>query len=335
MKKQTILAIETSCDETAVAIINEKKELLANVVSSQIAQHQNNGGVVPELASRLHLENIDHVYNEALREAKLTIDDIDAIAVVNGPGLMGSLHVGVMFAKGLAFLNNKPLLPINHLRAHVFSPFLDHEFQYPLLSLIVSGGHTELVLVKDPHTFQLLGETLDDAVGECYDKVARVLNIGYPGGPLLDKLATKGKDIYDFPLPLDDGSYNFSYSGLKSAVINKVNQLKMKNESFREEDLAASFQNKAIDILVKKTAKALDNYPVKQLVVAGGVSANSYLRTQILKLQKGRDLEVLLPDLAFTGDNAAMAAAYALTLDYDQKKCQVQIKPNMSIEEDC
>lgn len=335
MEKKIILAIETSCDETAVAIINEKKELLANIISSQIVQHNDNGGVVPELASRLHLENIDYVYNEALKEANLTIDDIDAIAVVNGPGLMGSLHVGVMFAKGLAFLNNKPLLPINHLRAHVFSPFLHHEFQYPLLSLIVSGGHTELVLVKDPHTFQLLGETLDDAVGECYDKVARVLNIGYPGGPLLDELATKGQDIYDFPLPLDDGSYNFSYSGLKSAVINKVNQLKMKNESFHNEDIAASFQKKAIDILVKKTTKALETYPVKQLVVAGGVSANSYLREQILKLKAGRDLEVLLPDLAFTGDNAAMAAAYALMIEPDQKDCQVQINPNMSIEEDC
>jgi N6-L-threonylcarbamoyladenine synthase len=336
MDEKIILAIESSCDETAVAIINEKKELLANIVASQIVQHNDKGGVVPELASRLHLENIDRVYQEALKEANLTIDDIDAIAVVNGPGLMGSLHVGVMFAKSLAYLNDKPLLPINHLRAHVYSNFLNKEIKYPLLSLIVSGGHTELVLVKDAHTFELLGETLDDAVGECYDKVARVLNIGYPGGPIIDELARQGQDLYDFPLPLDDNTYNFSYSGLKSAVINKVNQLTMKQASFRNEDIAASFQKKAIDILIKKTKKALAEYPVHQLSVAGGVSANAYLRSQVAQLAQP-NLEVLIPDLAYTGDNAAMAAVYAL--HFDPKSCpqasDIQINPNMSIEEDC
>jgi len=310
--KETILAIETSCDETAIAIIKDNR-IVANVVSSQIKDHEFNGGVIPELASRLHLENIDVVFQKALMEADLTVSDIDYIAVVGGPGLIGALHVGVVFAKSLSFINNIPLISVHHIAGHIYANELVDELVFPLLALVVSGGHTELILMKDHLQFEVLGSTLDDAIGESYDKVARILNLGYPGGPIIDKLAKEGKSIYNFPIPLLDDSYNFSYSGLKSAVINKVNQLKMKKENYNVSDIAASFQCSAIEPLIIKSLKAIQEYDVKHFVVAGGVAANSYLREKIEEMVKNNklDIKLTLPPLWCCTDNAAMIASLA------------------------
>ena len=312
MMNKTILAIETSCDETAIAIIRNN-EILANVVSSQIKDHQYNGGVVPELASRLHLANIDVVFCEALSKANLTIKDIDGIAIVNGPGLIGALHVGVVFAKGLSYVNDIPLLPVHHLAGHIYANNLIDELEFPLLALVVSGGHTELVLMKEHLSFEVLGQTRDDAIGECYDKVARILDLGYPGGPIIDNLAKQGKNIYNFPIPLLDDSYNFSYSGLKSAVINKVNQLKMKKEIYENADIATSFQYSAIEPLIIKSLKAIKEYNIKHFVLAGGVAANSYLRQKVSEMVEINQLAIkyTLPPLWCCTDNAAMIAALA------------------------
>ncbi|MDF9867186.1 N6-L-threonylcarbamoyladenine synthase [Bacilli bacterium PM5-3] len=332
--KEVILAIETSCDETAISIIKDN-EIVANVVSSQIKDHQFNGGVVPELASRLHLKNIDIVFCEALNKANLTIDDIDYISVVNGPGLIGALHVGVVFAKSLSFINNIPLLFVHHIAGHIYANNLIDELKFPLLALVVSGGHTELVLMKEHLSFEVLGQTLDDAIGECYDKVARILGLGYPGGPIIDKLAKEGKDIYDFPIPLDDKSYNFSYSGLKSAVINKVNQLKMKNENFNVEDIASSFQTSAIQPLLNKSLNAIKEYNVKHFVLAGGVAANSYLRDEVQDMVNTNklDIKLTLPPLWCCTDNAAMIASLSSFYCSDDYKLEYNfgVEPNKKI----
>ena len=328
MNNSTILAIETSCDETAMSIIKENK-IIGNVISSQIKDHHLNGGVIPELASRLHLENIDIVFNELLIQSQITTNDIDYIAVVNGPGLIGALHVGIVFAKSLSFINNIPILPVHHIAGHIYANQLIEDFRFPLLALVVSGGHTQLVLMNHHLHFEILGQTLDDAVGECYDKVARVLEIGYPGGPIIDKLAREGNNIYDFPISLIDDTYNFSYSGLKSAVINKVNTLNMKKEHYNIEDIACSFQYSAIEPLVIKSIRAIKNFNIKQLVLAGGVAANSYLRESIDKMTREKvDFEVDLIKLPikYTSDNAAMIASLAsfynkndFTFDYSFK----------------
>lgn len=311
--ERVILAIETSCDETAIAIIKGQKELLANIVSSQIKQHQDNGGVVPELASRLHYENVDHVFNQALQEAKITLKDIDGIAVVNGPGLIGALHVGTIFAKSIAYLNNIPILSVHHIAGHIYANNLISDLKFPLLALVVSGGHTELVYMPNHLDFKVLGQTQDDAIGESYDKIARILDLGYPGGPIIDKLAKEGQNIYDFPIPKNDNTYDFSYSGLKSAVINKVNTLKMKKEEFNNADIARSFQESAVAPLITKSIKAAKEYNVKQFLIAGGVSANSYLRQEIENnfTKELPNVELLLPPLWATTDNAAMIASLA------------------------
>jgi len=306
-----ILAIESSCDETAVAITDDGK-LLANVVSSQVAVHVKYGGVMPEIASRLHAENIGVCLKEALEQANLTFEDIDAFAVTRGPGLIGCLHVGLQAAKTLAMIYEKPLIPVHHLAGHIYANEYVGSLKFPLLCVVVSGGNTELVLMKGDLDFEIIGETKDDAVGECYDKVARVLGLPYPGGLPIDQHAKLGKHTYDLPEPLQgkDG-YDFSYSGLKTSVINLVNTLKMKGEIVRLDDIACSFQDVAVGMIVRKASKAALEYGVKQVVLAGGVSANSYLRSQIQQRLENTGIDVLIPPLWCTTDNAAMIAKVA------------------------
>lgn len=303
-----ILAIESSCDDTCVALLKDK-ELLSNVVSSQTEFHNKYGGVMPELASRLHVEKISYVIKEALTKANVTLNEVDYIAFTVGPGLVGSLHVGMQAAKTLALLLNKPLVPVHHLAGHIYANRFVKEFNFPLLALVVSGGNTELVYMEDELKFKIIGQTLDDAVGEAYDKVSRLLNTGYPGGPVIDKLAHIGECKYKLPTPKNDDSLDFSYSGLKSAVINLCHNMDQKNITYNKEDIAASFQEVATEILIKKVKKALDMYPeVKTFVAAGGVSANSGLRDKLVNLleKKYKNIDLILPRLALCGDNAAM-----------------------------
>lgn len=305
-----VLAIESSCDETGVAIVKSGKEILSNEVFTQIDVHKVYGGVVPEVASRHHIEKITYVLDAAMKEANLTFEDIDLIAVTSHPGLAGSLMVGINAAKTLALAYNKPIVFVNHIHGHIYANYLEDDFTFPLLALVVSGGHTELVLMKDHFEFELLGETLDDAVGEAYDKVARVVDAGYPGGPIIDKMAKMGKPLYVLPkIRLEKDSYDFSFSGLKSAVINLVNKCHMKNEEINPNDLAASFQETAISVLVEKTMKAAAEYQVKQVVVAGGVAANSCLRAKMeeaIKTLPG--VKLTIPKIKYCTDNAAMIA---------------------------
>lgn len=313
----TILAIESSCDETAAAILKDKKELLANIVSTQIATHKLYGGVVPELASRMHVENISYVIKEALAKAQLTMNEIDAVAVTQGPGLIGSLHVGMQAAKTLAYACDKPLIGVHHIAGHIYANQLVSELKFPLMALVVSGGHTELIYMRDHLQFEMIGTTLDDAIGEAYDKVGRVIHVPYPGGPEIDRLAKNGKPIYPLPRPLDDDTYNFSYSGLKSAVINLVHKMNQRNEEVNKEDLSCSFQEAALGILVSKTLRAAKAYQVKQVIVAGGVSANSKLRADLTSAFENEPIELVLPPLWCCTDNAAMIAMAASYM-YDQ-----------------
>lgn len=313
-----ILAIESSCDETAVAVLDGEK-LLANVVSSQVAVHAKYGGVMPEIASRLHTENIDVCLQEALAQSGLSFEDMDAFAVTRGPGLIGCLHIGLQAAKTLAFLYNKPLIPVHHLAGHIYANSYVGEFHYPMLCVVVSGGNTELVLMRKPMDFEIVGETKDDAVGECYDKVARVLGMPYPGGLPIDRAAAQGQHTYHLPVPLSkEDSLDFSYSGLKTSVINLVNSLKMKGEEIRVNDMAKSFQDVAIGMIIEKALKAAAIYEVKQIVLAGGVSANSYLRSEMKRRLEGSDIDLLIPPLWCTTDNAAMIAKVASYL-YEEK----------------
>lgn len=306
-----ILGIESSCDETSCAIVKNGNEDIATVVLTQIDVHKSFGGVVPEIASRHHVRNITMVIEECLTKANMTIDEIDAIAVTYGPGLIGSLLVGIEAAKTLALIHNKPLIPVHHITGHIYANNLVKPMKFPLLTLVVSGGHTELVLMEDHMKFKVLGQTLDDAVGECYDKVARVIEVGYPGGPVIDKMARLGNATYHLPTPLNDDSYNFSFSGLKSAVINLVHNEKQKGNEIRKEDLAASFQETAVAILVKKTIKAALASNVKNLSIAGGVAANSYLRDKIQEQATINDIELSVPPIKYCTDNATMIAAVA------------------------
>lgn len=306
-EENVILAIESSCDETAVAILKDGKELLSNVVSTQIAFHQKYGGVMPELASRLHIEKITYVINEALENAKLTMDDVDAIAITRGPGLIGALHVGLQAAKTLSLIYDIPLIPVHHLSGHIYANKYVSDFRFPLIALVVSGGNTELVYMEDELKFEIIGRTVDDAIGESYDKVARLLNLGYPGGPIIDKVSKNGEAKYKFPHPKVDGKYNFSYSGVKTSVLNLIQKMEHNNESYKIEDIACSFQKDAVAQLVDKTLLAIKDYGVKQLLVAGGVSANSYLREE-LKNKVPSDVELVIPPLWCTTDNAAMIA---------------------------
>lgn len=309
MKDVYIFAFESSCDETSVSIIKNGHEEVATVVLSQMDIHALYGGVVPEIASRYHVESITLVIEECLKKANMTINDIDAIAVTYGPGLIGSLLVGMQAAKTLSFLYDKPLVPVHHIAGHIYANNLVEEMKFPLLALVVSGGHTEIVLMKEDYSFRKLGGTLDDAVGEAYDKVARVLNLPYPGGPLIDKLAFEGKDTYNLPTPLDDDSYNFSFSGLKSAVINLSHNELQRGNMIRKEDLACSYQKRVVDILTKKTMRAMKEYNVCNLIVAGGVAANKGLRASLTAACEKENYHLVFPEMKYCTDNAAMIGA--------------------------
>jgi len=303
-----VLGVESSCDETSVAIY-DGKNILSNIVLSQIDIHALYGGVVPEVASRCHVENITTVFKEAFKEANLKPEDIDLIAVTEGPGLIGSLLVGINAAKALALAYNKPIVGLNHLAGHIYANQIEGEMKFPLLALLVSGGNTELILMKDHFEFEIIGETLDDAVGEAYDKVARVCGLPYPGGPAVDKKAALGKPVYDLPrVMMHSNDYNFSFSGLKSAVINLVHNAKQRGEEVDMDNLCASFQEAVIDTLAYKTKKAAEEYGVKQVIIAGGVSANKGLRKRIVETFEGTDVEVSIPPFKYCTDNAAMIA---------------------------
>ena len=306
MKDMYILAIESSCDETSAAIIKNGTEEIATVVLSQMDTHASFGGVVPEIASRMHVESITMVFEELFNKAQMKLEQIDAIAVTYGPGLIGSLLIGLQAAKTLALVTGKPLIPVHHIAGHIYANNLVKRLEFPLIALVVSGGHTELIYMKEDYSFEKIGGTLDDAVGEAYDKVARVIGIPYPGGPNVDKLAHIGNDSYNLPLPLDDDSFDFSFSGLKSAVINVKHNLDQKKIDIVPEDLATSFQNRVVEILSKKTIRALKKYNVHRLIIAGGVAANKGLREKFEQLSKSEHFELIVPEIKYCTDNAAM-----------------------------
>ena len=305
-----ILGIESSCDETAVAIVKDKKEILGSVVASQIDVHKEFGGVIPEVASRIHVENISYCIEEALNQANMRMEDIDAVAVTQGPGLVGCLHVGVQAAKTLAFAYHKPLVPVHHLAGHIYANELVVDLEFPVLALVVSGGNSELVYMKDETSFEILGQTQDDAIGEAYDKVARVLDLGYPGGPKIDKLAREGKPVYQLAKPKTQGKYDFSFSGLKSSVLHFIKRMERLNQTYEKADLAASFQEAALGEIFDRVKAVLDDYPdVKHFVVGGGVSANSRLREKIAELNKlYPHVTFTVPPMSCCTDNANMIA---------------------------
>lgn len=310
MNNRYLLAIESSCDETSVAVLKNDKELLSNIIASQVESHKRFGGVVPEVASRHHVEVITLCMEDALKEAGIVAQDLDAVAVTYGPGLVGALLVGLSAAKAFAWAHGLPLIPVNHMAGHLMAAREVQELTYPLMALLVSGGHTELVYVPEAGVYQIIGETRDDAVGEAYDKVGRVMGLAYPAGREIDQLAHQGQDVYDFPRAMiKEDNLEFSFSGLKSAFINLHHNAQQKGEELVLEDLCASFQAAVMDILLVKTKKALEKYPVKSLVVAGGVAANQGLRERLA--EEIRDVEVIIPPLRLCGDNAGMIALAA------------------------
>ena len=320
MKKDIyILAIESSCDETSMAIIKNGTDNIATTILTQMDTHAAFGGVVPEIASRMHSENITMVLEDVLNKANMKVEDMDAIAVTYAPGLLGSLLVGIEAAKTLSLVYNKPLIKVNHLAGHIYANNLVQKMEFPLLALVISGGHTELVLMEGDYQFKVLGETLDDAIGEVYDKVARVLDLPYPGGPNIEKYAEQGKATYNLPIPMNNDELSFSYSGLKSAVINLVHNEKQRGNEIRKYDLAASFQKVAIDELIRKTELAINKYNTKRLIVAGGVTANKYLRSEMEKLANKHNVNLTVPPIKYCTDNAAMigCAAYPIFLKND------------------
>ena len=321
-KSVKILAIESSCDETSIAVVENGRKILSNIIASQIDIHTRFGGVVPEVASRNHITAISNVCKEALKEADLTLEDIDAIAVTYGAGLLGALLVGVSFAKGLSYMLNKPLIAVSHIKGHIAANYLTYEdLKPPFVCLLVSGGHTALLNVKDYTKMEMIGTTVDDAVGEAFDKVARVIGLGYPGGPKIDNLAKEGKDNISFTHHnIMGGSYNFSFSGIKTAVINYVHTREQKNEEYNKADVASSFQKAVVDELCQKTLKALKELGQDKLVVAGGVGANSKLKEVLSKKCQEIGVKYYSPSLKLCTDNAAMIGSYAYyqMLDGDQ-----------------
>lgn len=307
-----ILAIESSCDETAAAVVEDGRNVLSSVVSSQVAEHRKYGGVVPEIASRRHAENIVGVVQKSLDDAELTLEQVDAIAVTHAPGLIGALLVGVNFAKGLALATGKPLVPTHHLRSHIASNYISNkDLKPPFMCLVVSGGHSHIVMVEDYTKMKIIGKTRDDAAGEAFDKAARTMGMPYPGGIELDKIAEKGNpDAFKLPHPVvHDAPYDFSFSGLKTAIINLIHNASQKGESLPVEDLSASFRKAVVDCLTDNFLKATEDYNAKKLVIAGGVSANSLLRKNLTELCKKRNLQLFMPDKALCGDNAAMVGS--------------------------
>lgn len=312
MKDVYILGIESSCDETSMSIIKNGCEEIATTVLTQMDTHAEYGGVVPEIASRMHTENITIVLEDLLKKSNMTVDQVDAIAVTYAPGLLGSLLVGVEAAKVLSLVYNKPLIATHHIAGHIYANNLVKPIEFPSLALVVSGGHTELVLMEDDYKFKVLGATKDDAIGEVYDKVARVLDLPYPGGPNVEKYAKEGNHSYDLPIPMNNKELEFSYSGLKSAVINIKHNAEQRGEEINKYDLARSFQDVAIDELIRKTKQALDEHKeVKGVIVAGGVSANSYLRDEMKKLCDEEHIDLCIPPMKYCTDNAAMIACAA------------------------
>jgi N6-L-threonylcarbamoyladenine synthase len=332
-KDQIILGIETSCDETAASVIKNGIEIMSNVVASQIESHKRFGGVVPEIASRHHVEQVTIVLEEAMEQAGISYNDIDAIAVTEGPGLVGALLIGVNAAKAVAFAHNIPLVGVHHIAGHIYANRLIKEMVFPSLSLVVSGGHTELVLLEEHGSFKVIGETRDDAAGEAYDKVARTLNLPYPGGPHIDRLAQEGNPSIQLPRAWLDGSYDFSFSGLKSAVINTLHNAEQRGEKIQPADLAASFQESVIEVLVTKTIKAAKEYNVKQVLLAGGVAANKGLRTALsLAFIDMPDIELVIPPLNLCTDNAAMIGAAGSVLFEKGKRSSYSLNGNPGLD---
>ncbi|WP_420908810.1 tRNA (adenosine(37)-N6)-threonylcarbamoyltransferase complex transferase subunit TsaD [Brevibacillus humidisoli] len=305
-----LLGIETSCDETSAAVVQDGTTILSNVIASQAEIHKRFGGVVPEVASRRHVENITLTVEEALRQADKKLEDIAAIAVTHGPGLVGALLVGIAAAKAISFARGIPLIGVHHIAGHIYANRLITELSFPLIALVVSGGHTELVLMREHGSFEILGRTRDDAAGEAYDKVARALALPYPGGPQIDRLSREG--MASIPLPrawLEPGSYDFSFSGLKSAVLNTLHNAKQRGETIPPADLAASFQESVVEVLVEKTIRAATEYKAQQVLLAGGVAANQALRDQLAARCAKAELPLVIPPLCLCTDNAAMIAA--------------------------
>jgi N6-L-threonylcarbamoyladenine synthase len=337
-KDVLILAIETSCDETAAAVVKNGREVLSNIIFSQIELHKLYGGVVPEIASRKHIEKINQVIEEALATAEITLQDVDAIGVTYGPGLVGALLVGVAEAKAISFAAGKPLVGVHHIEGHVSANYIDNkDLKPPFLCLIVSGGHSHLVLVKDYGVYEIIGRTRDDAAGEAFDKVARAIGLGYPGGPKIDKLSKEGnKSAIPFPRAQIEGApYDFSFSGLKSAVLNHINSCEMKQEEINRADIAASFQEAVIDVLVTKTMQAAKDYGMKQVAIAGGVAANSSLLESMEKACMVNNLEFYHPSKILCTDNAAMigAAAYYEYIKGVRAGFDLNAVPNLKIGE--
>ena len=335
-KEVIILAIESSCDETSAAVVVNGRTLLSNIIASQIKSHMRFGGVVPEIASRHHVEQITQVIEEALVQAGKTMEEIDAVAVTIGPGLVGALLIGISAAKAVALAANKPLIAVNHMAGHIYANQLIEPLQFPLMALVVSGGHTELVYMPQDGQFEIIGETRDDAAGEAYDKIGRILNLPYPGGKKMDELAHIGEDVYDFPRAMiHEDHYDFSFSGLKSAVINRIHNAKQKGEEIVPENVAASFQASVVEVLVEKSKRALQEYPVKQFVLAGGVAANRGLRTALQEMMQSLYPTVTfsIPPMNLCGDNAAMigAAAYSKWLEQDFAAMDVNAMPGLEL----
>ena len=311
MKDIYILGIESSCDETSMSIIKNGCIEIATTVLTQMDTHAKFGGVVPEIASRMHTENITMVLEDILNKANMKVEDMDAIAVTYAPGLLGGLLVGVEFAKVLSYVYNKPLIATHHIAGHIYANNLVEKLEFPLLALVVSGGHTELVLMEDDYKFKVIGKTLDDAAGECFDKVARVLGLPYPGGPNVEKLALEGEPTYDLPVPMTNNSLDFSFSGLKSVVVNLNHNETQRGNKVRKKDLARSFQDVAFEELVKKTKMAIETYNVKRVIMAGGVSASKALRTKMQDMCDELNVKLSVPPIKYCTDNAAMIACAA------------------------
>ena len=330
-----ILAIETSCDETAASIIKDGTEIISNVVSSQIESHKRFGGVVPEIASRHHVEQMTIVIEECLKQANMEPADLTAIAVTEGPGLVGALLIGINAAKAFAFAHSLPLVPVHHIAGHIYANNLVQPMEFPLLALVVSGGHTELVYMKEHGSFELIGETRDDAAGEAYDKVARVLNLPYPGGPHIDRLAHEAEEAVPFPrVWLEEGSYDFSFSGLKSAVINYKHNMDQRGEEIIPAHVAKGFQDSVVEVLTAKTLRAAREYNVKQVIAAGGVSANKGLRTSLETTFKAEGIPFYVPPLKLCTDNAAMigAAGHYMYEAGVRGNMKMNGKPGMELE---
>lgn len=336
MEKKYILSIESSCDETSAAVVVDGREVLSNVIASQIDTHKKFGGVVPEVASRMHIEVISGVVEEALEEANVTLDQIDAIGVTYGPGLVGALLVGLQYAKGLAFATKKPLIGVNHIEGHICANYIQHkELKPPFVSLVVSGGHTFIVHVKDYGEYEVIGQTRDDAAGEAYDKVARALGLGYPGGPKIDKLSKEGNpNAIEFPrAKFQEETLDFSFSGVKSAVLNYLNKCKMQNVEVNAADVAASFQKAVVDVLTENVLLTCKKRKVNKIAIAGGVASNSSLRENLIKVAGKKGIDVLFPDMILCTDNAAMigSAAYYNFMNGKENNLSLNAKPNLKL----